>query len=52
VGYRSFTDEDIGGVDIPQAQVGEFFRENRTVLVRIKIKREQADDVFKFRELP
>lgn len=48
VGYRTFTDDDIGGIEIPRARLDEFFRENRTLLVRIRIQREQAEGVFGF----
>ena len=51
VGYRTFTDEDIGGIDIPKERLGEFFQGNRTLLVRLRIRREQAEEVFGFEAL-
>lgn len=46
VGYRTFTDEDIGGIEVPRARFAEIFRENRTLLVRIRIRRDQEPGVF------
>lgn len=51
VGYRTFTDEDIGGVEIPKPLLLDYFRENRTLLVRLKIRREQTEKVFGIKPL-
>jgi pimeloyl-ACP methyl ester carboxylesterase len=48
VGYRTFTDEDIGYINIPKENITQIFQENRTLLVKIKLRREQADKVFRF----
>ncbi|NUN53006.1 MAG: alpha/beta hydrolase [Planctomycetaceae bacterium] len=52
VGYRSFTDGDIGGIEIPKADVERYFRPHRTLMVRLRIRREQAEGVFGFTPLP
>jgi pimeloyl-ACP methyl ester carboxylesterase len=46
VGYRTFTDQDIGGIKIDPQQILEVFKPNRTLLVEILLKREQAEHVF------
>jgi hypothetical protein len=52
VGYRTFTDDDVGGIRIPWGRLAEVFRENRTLLARLRIRREQAAGVFRFTPLP
>ena len=47
VGYRTFTDNDIGGIRIPLPRIREFFQENRTLMVRFTLHREQADSLFR-----
>lgn len=48
VGYRTFTDEDIGGITIRRERLREIFRPDRTLLVQITLRRERAEDVFRF----
>jgi hypothetical protein len=48
VGYRTFADADIGGIPIPFEKLKNWFQENRTLLVRITLRREQADSIFRF----
>ncbi len=47
VGYLTWTDEDIGGIELPLDRVRTWFRENRTLLFRITIQRQQAEGVFR-----
>lgn len=49
VGYKTFTDEEIGAVKIARSRIGQVFQPNRTALVEVVLKREQADDVFTIR---
>lgn len=46
VGYRTFTDKDIGAIRFTKEQAAQLFAPNRTLLTRIIIKREQAERVF------
>lgn len=50
VGYRTFTDEDIGSIVLQQSEIATLFQENRTLLVRIKLRREQSSEVFAFKK--
>lgn len=51
VGYRTFADDDIGGIAIKKDQVEKLFAENRTVLVDVILRREQVPgEVFDFRK--
>ena len=52
VGYRTFTDNDIGDIRLTQEQIKEVFVANRTLLVSIKLRREQASQLFTFTSLP
>jgi len=47
VGYRTYTDEDIGFLSLDRDQVKALFRENRTLLVTITLRREQSERVFR-----
>jgi len=49
VGYKTFTDDEIGAVEIAKSRIGQVFQSNRTALVEVILKREQADDVFTIR---
>ncbi|CAM4446057.1 MAG: hypothetical protein LEGION0398_MBIBDBAK_00660 [Legionellaceae bacterium] len=51
VGYRTFTDNDIGGIHFSKEQVTQLFIPNQTLLTRIIIRREQAEKVFEIHEL-
>jgi hypothetical protein len=48
-GFRTFKDDDIGGIRIPQGKVADFFACNRTLLMTMRVKRERADRVFRFK---
>lgn len=48
VGYCTFTDKDIGSIAISKQQVPELFMPNRTLLVEILLRRQQADNLFIF----
>lgn len=51
VGYRTFTDDDIGAIHFSRDQVAKLFAPNRTVLTRIIIRREQAERVFQLHNI-
>jgi hypothetical protein len=51
VGYRTFTDEDIGSLVIPKGHIPRYFKSNRTLLVRMILRREQAEHVFQLNPL-
>jgi len=51
VGYRTFTDEDIGSIAVAGEEFVSLFQENRTLLVRIKLRREQSARVFRITNL-
>jgi pimeloyl-ACP methyl ester carboxylesterase len=51
VGYRTFTDQDIGAIQVQQKEFTKVFSENRTLLVQVKLQREQADRVFQIEKL-
>lgn len=42
VGFRTFRNEDIDGIRIPRNSVPDIFQPNRTLLVDVTLKREQA----------
>lgn len=50
VGYRTFSDEDMGSLVLKPEDFVTIFQENRTVLVRIKLKREQSARIFKIKQ--
>ncbi|MEO5961492.1 MAG: alpha/beta hydrolase [Opitutaceae bacterium] len=50
VGYRTFSDDDIGGIKIDRAKLERIFRPHRTVLVDLKIHRERSPRVFTIKE--
>lgn len=47
VGYRTFDETDMGGITLDSTFLKSCFRPNRTLLARIILKREQANDVFR-----
>jgi len=47
VGYRTFTDDDIGGIRLTRQQMLKVFQPHRTVLLDMKIRRERAPGVFR-----
>jgi hypothetical protein len=48
VGYRTVGYDDIGSIEIRPEQLGAFFAPDRTLLVELVLKREQAERVFVF----
>jgi hypothetical protein len=52
VGYRTFADDDIGGIEIKKDEIYNLFKGNQTVLFQIKLKRERSSDIFKLKQLP
>jgi len=52
VGYRTFTDKDIGAIQVERNQIKKVFAGNRTLLTKLTLRREQADSVFEFEKLP
>ena len=51
VGYLTYGDDDIGSIELSQAQVRELFQPNRTLLVHIVLKRMQSRKVFELKPL-
>ena len=49
VGYRNFADDHLGAISINKNDIEKVFVEHRTLLLRITLKREQADKVFTIR---
>jgi pimeloyl-ACP methyl ester carboxylesterase len=49
VGYRTFTDSEIGSIAISKAELASLFQENRSLLVRIKLRREQSSKIFQIK---
>ncbi|MBA4135982.1 MAG: hypothetical protein C0518_01545 [Opitutus sp.] len=49
VGYRTFTDDDIGGIKISRQQMQKLFQPHRTLLLDLKIRRERKDEVFRIK---
>ena len=47
VGYRTYGDRDIGALVLDRGDVRTWFRENRTLLVTLTLKREQKAGVFR-----
>lgn len=51
VGYRTYTDVDIGSIALNKEEAQRWFVPNRTLLFNIKLRREQASEVFEMKEL-
>lgn len=51
VGYRTFSDKDIGAIMLTKEQVNKLFKPNHTLLVRLTLRREQADHLFVIKKL-
>lgn len=51
VGYKTYSDEDIGALSLGRQQVAELFDGHRTVLITIRLQRYQRDGVFRFKTL-
>ena len=51
VGYRTFSDKDIGAIKLMREEVSEIFVENRSLLVHVTLRREQADRVFEIYQM-
>ncbi|MEH6799458.1 MAG: alpha/beta hydrolase [Halopseudomonas sabulinigri] len=49
VGYRTYTDDDIGALSLSLKQVRDMFRPHRTLLITLCLKRYQQEDVFRFK---
>lgn len=46
VGYRTFSDQDLGGIKLTRDQMKTVFQPHRTVLIEIKLRRERSASVF------
>ncbi len=46
-GYRTFTDDDIGGLRLTLAQIKKVFVPHRTLLARITLRRERKPEIFR-----
>jgi len=51
VGYRTYTEKDIGYLSLSPEQMKTVFKPNRTLLVRVEIQRLQSDEVFRFKSV-
>lgn len=51
VGYKTYTDDDIGSLSLSMDQLSELFRPHTTVLATVKIRRFQNERVFRFRDV-
>ena len=51
VGFKTLGLNDIGGIRIRQSEIEKFFAPHRTVLVTLKLVRQQLPDVFRFEDL-
>lgn len=51
VGYRTFTDKDIGAINLTQQEIMQVFVANRTLLVEILLQREQSARLFSLNNL-
>ncbi len=51
VGYRTFTDKDIGAIAIAKTKINEIFTANRTLLLEILLRREQAETLLTIQPL-
>jgi hypothetical protein len=49
VGYKTYTDADIGALSLDIVQLQELFQAHRTLLITLRLQRYQQDDVFRFR---
>ncbi|MDP2137148.1 MAG: hypothetical protein Q8J74_04785 [Candidatus Didemnitutus sp.] len=49
VGYRTFTDKDIGGLRLTRQQMFKVFQPHRTLMVVMTIRRERAPEVFRIK---
>jgi len=50
VGYKTYGDADIGAIVLDPNQIQALFQENRTVLVKLTLKREQGAGTFSFHD--
>lgn len=51
VGYRSFAEDHLGAITIAKHHIEKVFAPHRTLLIRVTLKREQADEVFALRSV-
>lgn len=51
VGYRTYTDEDIGALSLDAALVRDLFKPHRTLLMTLCLQRYQKDEIFRFRDV-
>lgn len=50
VGFRTYTDADIGDLALTREQVFTLFQAHRTLFVDLVLKREQRDEIFELKE--
>ncbi|TVQ65144.1 MAG: alpha/beta hydrolase [Balneolaceae bacterium] len=51
VGYKTYTDNDIGSLSLSREQLASLFRPHATTLLSVKIRRYQDEKVFRFRKV-
>lgn len=51
VGYRTYTDEDIGSLSLDESRIRELFQPHRTLLITLCLQRYQHEDVFRFKNV-
>lgn len=51
VGFRTYTDADIGDLALTRGQISSLFQPHRTLFVDLTLRREQRDAVFVMREV-
>ena len=51
VGFRTYSDKDIGALSLDARALRGFFQGNRTLLVTLKLQRLQRDEVFSFKDV-
>lgn len=51
VGFKTYSDKDIGALSMDATRLRQFFQGNRTLLVTLQLQRLQHDEVFRFRDV-
>ena len=51
VGFKTFTKNEMGAIQIPKTKIPTIFMPNRTLLIEIILRREQANSVFEIKSL-
>lgn len=51
VGYRTYTGRDIGSLSLDHDELRGLFQAHRTVLITLRLRRYQSDDLFRFKSV-